>query len=162
MLRVTEALLIGSYAAHLRGVLPAWRNGHVGDADFICTRPAAAQIMEAFGHQVVEHAPDRCFRIDRDGGLNIDIDLRGHLLPSIAAHADEMRLPLNGLTIACLVARPELIVALRAVSWSLVPKAMPKACRDMASYRLAGIISSTDLLSAAEVFRKPDDGNRAA
>lgn len=155
MLQVTNALLIGSYAAQLRGVLPAWRNGHVGDADFICTRLAAARIMTALGHELIEHAPDRCFRIDREGGLHIDIDLRGHLLPLIVDHADRMVVPLNGVQVACLVARPELIAALRLVSCDLVPGAVDKAKRDVEGYEAFGISITDALTAGAMAFRKP-------
>lgn len=155
MLQATDALLIGSFAAQLRGVLPAWRKGHVGDADFICTRLSAAKIMAAFGHEVIEHAPDRCFRIDREGGLHIDIDMRGHLLPLIADHADEMVIPLNGIEVGCLVARPELIAALRLMSCDLVPRAADKARRDVKGYEACGISMTDALAAAATAFRKP-------
>ncbi|WHO37886.1 hypothetical protein PMI04_015095 [Sphingobium sp. AP49] len=150
----TEALLIGSYAAQLRGVLPAWRNGHVGDADFVCTRRAAAWIMGLFGTAVVEHAPGRCFRIDRAGGRHIDMDLRGHLLPSVMAHADVMQVLLNGWTIECLVARPALILALREASQDVVPKAVGKARLDIDGYRQAGVWTPPALAQAALAFRK--------
>lgn len=151
----TEALLIGSYAAHLRGVLPAWRQGHIGDADFVCTRAAASEIMGLFGHPLTEHVPDRCFRIDRAGGMHIDIDLRGHLLPLVAGHADEMTIALNGIEITCLVARADLIAALRWVSRDLVPKAADKARLDVAGYEAFGISITEDLAAAAAAFRKP-------
>ena len=142
----TEALLIGSYAAQLRGVLPAWRAGSVGDADFVCTRRAAGWIMDLFGSPVVEHAPDRCFRIDRAGGLHIDMDLRGYLLPSVAAYADLMQIQLNDRAIECLVARPALILALRQAA---------KARDDIDSYRRSGVRTPPALASAALAFRKP-------
>lgn len=151
----TDALLIGSYAARVRGVLPAWRNGRVGDADFVCTRSAAAQIMGLFGASVVEHAPDRCFRIDRDGGTHIDMDLRGHLIPMVAAWADRMTFDLNGQAICCLVAQPALIAALRSASWDVVAKAQAKAVNDMEDYG-ARIVVPPDLAQLARQFRKPD------
>ncbi len=151
----TEALLIGSYAAQLRGVLPAWRAGSVGDADFVCTRRAAGWIMDLFGSPVVEHAPDRCFRIDRAGGLHIDMDLRGYLLPSVAAYADLMQIQLNDRAIECLVARPALILALRQASADVVPKAAAKARDDIDSYRRSGVRTPPALASAALAFRKP-------
>lgn len=149
-------LLIGSYAAQLRGILPAWRNGHVGDADFVCSRAAAGAMMELFGAAVVEHVPDRCFLIDRAGGLNIDIDLRGHLVEGVADHADAMTVPVNGASIACMVARPELILALREASRDVVPKAAAKADLDIEAYRSAGISPDPALMRLALQFRKPD------
>lgn len=156
---ITDALLIGSYAAYLRGVLPTWRSGHVGDADFICTRPAATQIMGLFGTAVVEHVPDRCFRIGRNGEMHIDIDLRGHLLPLIKDHAGAMQIEINGQAIQCLVARPELIAALRAASADVVPKAVQKAARDVVGYEVLGVQVPPHLAKIAQNFRKPGDGN---
>jgi hypothetical protein len=151
---ITEALLIGSYAALLRGCLPDWRDGHVGDIDFICTRPAAELLLGRLGGEIIEHSPDRCYHFDRQG-LNIDIDLRGHLLPTIVHHADIMDVPINGATIRCLVARPHLVAALRAVSWSLVPTAIDKAKRDVRGYAELGIEIDAPLRKAAMAFRKP-------
>jgi hypothetical protein len=103
---------------------------------------------------VIEHSPDRCYHFDRLG-LNIDIDLRGHLLPTIVDHADFMDVPINGATIRCLVARPRLVAALRAVSWSLVPTAIDKAKRDVRGYAELGIEIDAPLREAAMAFRKP-------
>ncbi len=151
----TEALLIGSYAAQLRDVLPPWRHGQVGDVDLVCTRCAATWIMGLFGTPVVEHAPDRCFRIGRGGQKHIDMDLRGHLLPLAREWADPMAVQINGARIDCLVAQPALILALRAASADVVPKARAKATADVQAYRASGLTVPDRLARVALAFRKP-------
>lgn len=154
MSRTSDLLLIGSFAAALRGILPAWRNGWVGDVDFVATRAGAERLMAQFGWRLIEHAPDRCYCADRDGGMNLDVDLRGHLIDEVSRFAEPATVVINGRHVHCLLSKPELIVALRSVSRTLVPTAIDKADRDMAEY--AQIELESALISLAMTFRKPN------
>jgi len=150
---ITDLLLIGSYAARLRGVLPKWRQGRVGDADFIATPQAASLLFSLFGAEVSEHAPGRAF-LDGNGAFDLDVDVSGKSLSAVIGYADSQRVFLNGAEIQCLVARPELILALRH---HVTPHSRAKAERDIDDYRSQGITVSAELAEAARAFG-PDAG----
>jgi hypothetical protein len=149
----TDLLIIGSFAAMVHGTLPAWREGRYRDVDFVGTDEAIADLLDFYGYEAVAPSADRLFVTNRFG-LAFDISLRGHLIPTVADHADLMEVEINGLEITCLVARPELVFALREASWNLVPVHLDKARRDLEGYREQGIAIDPALALAAEAFRK--------
>ncbi|GEM_PF-5200716 len=149
----TDLLIIGSFAALVHGVLPAWRAGQYRDVDFVGTPEAVEGLLDWYGYDAVSPSPDRLFVTNRFA-LAFDISLRGHLIPTVADHADLMEVEINGLEITCLVARPELVFALREASWDLVPVHRDKAQRDIDAYRELGIAIDPALAEAAQAFRK--------
>ena len=66
-----------------------------------------------------------------------------------------MAVQINGACIDCLVAQPALILALRAASADVVPKARAKATADVRAYRAIGLTVPDRLARVALVFRKP-------
>lgn len=143
-------LIIGSFAAQLRGVLPTWRHEPIADCDIIASRIDTEALFARFGGKLVDRHPGRAFLgAWRHGDLHLDVDLSDHLLPGIIGHADVMDFDLNGERLRCAVARPELILALRM---HLVPHSRGKALRDIAGYRALGITVSPELEIAARPF----------
>ncbi|PZQ55788.1 MAG: hypothetical protein DI555_07105 [Novosphingobium pentaromativorans] len=148
----TDLLIIGSFAAMVRGVLPAWREGRYRDVDFVGTPEAVEALLAFYRYEAVQPSPGRLFVTNRFG-LAFDISLRGHLIPTVADHSDMMTVEINGREISCLVARPELIFALRDASSELVPVHADKARRDVEGYHEQGIEITPALAQAAAAFR---------
>lgn len=143
-------LIIGSFAASLRGVLPAWRHEPIADCDIIASRPDTEALFARFGGELVERHPGRAFLgAWRPGDLHLDVDLSAHLLPAILPYADEAEVRINGEAVHCLLARSELILALRM---HLVPHSRDKALRDIAGYRDQGIVVTPALQAAVRPF----------
>ncbi len=136
----------------VRGVLPAWRGGLYRDVDFVGTPAAIEALLTFYRYEAVAPSPDRLFVTNRYS-LAFDISLRGHLIPTVADYADMMAVEINGREISCLVARPELIFALRDASSDLVPVHADKARRDVEAYHDQGIEIAPALAKAAAAFR---------
>ncbi len=136
----------------IHGALPAWREGRFRDVDFVGTPGAIAALLDFYGYEAVSPSEDRLFVTNRSG-LAFDISLRGYLIPAVARYADLMKVEINRREITCLVARPELVFALREASWDLVPVHLDKAQRDVEGYRELGIEAEPALAAAAQAFR---------
>ncbi|MBO9724304.1 MAG: hypothetical protein J7530_08015 [Novosphingobium sp.] len=148
----TDLLIIGSFAAMVHGALPDWRGGLYRDVDFVGTPEAVDALLAYYRYEAVAPSLERLFVTNRFG-LAFDISLRGHLIPTVAEYADLMAVEINGLEITCLVARPELVFALRDASADLVPVHADKARRDVEAYHAQGIEIDPALAEAAVAFR---------
>lgn len=148
-------LIIGSFAARIRGVLPAWRCDPIRDCDIIASRADTEALFARFGGTLVERHPGRAFLgAWRPGDVHLDVDLRANLLPSIIGCSDNADVDINGEQVRCAVARPELILALRM---HLVPHSRAKALRDIEGYAALGITVSSKLKMAARAFARRSD-----
>lgn len=137
----TEALIIGSYALYLRGLLALAPR----DVDIVCSRATA----EALVGPVAEHAPGRCYRIM--GGLHYDLDLRDHLIRQALAWQDW--LPFGGRLIR--VARPNFVFAVRRETADLAPHKAAKIASDLARYESMGLRADDPaMIAVARHFRK--------
>lgn len=153
---MSRPLLIGSYAAQLRGILPAWRRGMTRDIDLVATPETAKRLAALWGARYHEHAPGRCYLSGR-----IDIDLRGELINPVLPWCEAVDARINGVVIPLLLPLPALIVAIRRATLDSVLAARTKALADLADFERAGIAVGAALLMRAGAFRKPncDGGN---
>lgn len=147
----SRPLLIGSYAAKLRGILPAWRQGHVADIDMVTSEAVARSIAAALGTRYREHAPGRCYLSGR-----IDIDLRGHLIERVIHACDLVTVDIHGCAMAALLPHSGLIVAMRQASWDAVPGSERKALADLEGFARLRLQSTAALIELAAIFRRPD------